>query len=312
MELGEATALADKLATRAIFKLHSLPLYEHGKRARLWWKGQGGSLSARKALEETRQHLAHFSVRDDVDKARGISLHLTISALTMDREKGRCPALAENRCSIYQSRPLTCRTVPLHYSRPLSTLPAYLDHFVSRPDYLCSTSAEAAVVLQGDMVDDPSLLQARQDAIAMAEGDRNWKNEIVALMSDPDQARAVGLPSYETVLRNSDAGGASLVSMIAPWRVAKRVGILTPGQFDDVCLSQSRLLRTEIARCLDPGLLSSFQDMLAEYDVEAANSRKSLFSYISGFRADDPRGPRAGHRDIHPLLLNNKSIVDKA
>lgn len=287
MELGEATALADKFVTRVIFKLHSLPLYEHGKRARLWWKGQGGGLSVRKALDEARQHLAHFSVRDDVDKARGRSLHLTISALTMDREKGRCPALANNCCSVYQSRPLTCRTVPLHYSRPPSTLPTYLDHFVSTPGYHCRISAEAAVVLKGGMVDHPSLQQARQDAVAMAEADRDWKKEVVALMSNPDQARAVGLPSYETVLRNSDAGGASLVSMIAAWRVAKRVGMLSSGQFDEVCRSQSRLLRTEIACCADPDLSAGFQDMLAEYDIEAANARQSLLSTISRFGNGD-------------------------
>ena len=288
MELGEATALADQFVTRVIFKLHSLPLYEHGKRARLWWKDQGGGLSVREALEEARRHLAHFSVRDDVDKARGRSLHLTISALTMDREEGRCPALADNRCSIYLSRPLTCRTVPFHYSRPPSTLPAYLDQFASRPGYRCDTGAEAAVALQGGMVEHPLLLRARQDAIAMAEADRDWKAAIVALMSDPDQARAVGLPSYETVLRNSDAGGASLVSMIAPWRVARRVGILSPSQFDEICRRQSRLLSAEIARCTDPNLSAGFQDMLAQYDIEAANSRQTLLSHIARLRGHDP------------------------
>jgi Fe-S-cluster containining protein len=286
MELGEAAALAGTLVTRAIFKLHSLPLYEHGQGALLWWRSQGSRLPVRKALEEARRHLAHFSVRDDADKARGRSLHLTISALTMDREKGRCPALADNRCSIHPSRPLTCRTVPLHYSRPASTLPAYLDQFVSTPGYQCGTTGEAAAVLQGGVVSHPSLLQARQDAIAMAEADRGWKGEIVALMSSAEGARAAGLPSYETVLRNSDAGGASSVSMIAPWRVAKRIGALSAAQFEDVCRSQSRLLRAEIAR--RPERSDGFRDMLAEYDAEAANSRRSPMRHIARLWAKRP------------------------
>ena len=51
MELGEATALADKFITRLIFKLHTLPLDTKRGRAMAWWKRSGSALPVKEALE---------------------------------------------------------------------------------------------------------------------------------------------------------------------------------------------------------------------------------------------------------------------
>lgn len=282
MELSEATRLADTFITRAVFKLHSLPLRNHGQQVVAWGKTHGSHLPARQALEEMSAHLDRFAVWSEVDRAHGRSLHLTISALSVQAEAGRCPKLIEDRCGIYEARPLTCRTVPLHYSRPLSTLGAYLDGFVAMPDYRCAIGPEAPVVLRGETVADSKVAQARWEAAALAEADRAWKQEIGIRMRRPD-AWVAGLPSYETVLAHHDAGAASSVSMLVVWRIARTLGLLTPAQFDDLCRRQSALLRAEITRVSNPAN-GELHAMLAEYDQEAAAARRAVLDPLVAAR----------------------------
>ena len=90
--------------------------------------------------------MANFSVRDEIDRGRKRSQHLTISAVSVHIEKEKCPALEADKCSIYGIRPLTCRTVPFHYSRPNSVLANYLDNFANTPGHLCKTTPDAPLV----------------------------------------------------------------------------------------------------------------------------------------------------------------------
>ena len=118
MELSEATALAGTFVTSILFKAHSVPIDARSDAARTWWRTQASRIPIGPALEERRRHLSQFASRKRTDKAGGRHVFLTMSAIVEDDGSGRCPALAaDNLCSIYESRPLTCRTVPLHYSR---------------------------------------------------------------------------------------------------------------------------------------------------------------------------------------------------
>jgi Fe-S-cluster containining protein len=281
MELGEATALAGRFITRAIFKVHRLPLHEHSQRAVMWWKNQNSNISVGKSLRERRKHLRLFSVHDGVDEAKQLSLHLTVSALTVDLDKGRCPALFGTLCSIYTSRPLTCRTVPMHYSRPSSDLGSYLARFVATADYLCNTSPDAPAVLEGDIICDMRIQEARRRAFELVEAERGWKRRLVVLMEDPVSARSAGLPTLANVLHNSEPGSATSVSMIAAWRAAKNLGTLSSRDFAEVCVKQRRLLRSAIARTQDRRSMLVLQGMLSEYESELANIARSLLGRIS-------------------------------
>ncbi|MFN3838598.1 MAG: YkgJ family cysteine cluster protein [Brevundimonas sp.] len=241
MEIGEAAALADQFSLSLVFKVHSLPLNERTSWARQWRLGLGTSLGVRAALEEQRRNLKPFAALRLLDRDQGRQMFVTLSALVDDDGRGRCPAVSDGRCSIYARRPLTCRSVPLHYSRAPSTLASYLDGFTSTPSYRCETTV-APPVLSGDLVLCDAVRSARDEAFRQADRDKAWKTAVTGLMGDPLTARDAGLPTLSDVMTNSDRGYATSVPMLAAWRVALANRMMTRAAFDDVCRRQIALL----------------------------------------------------------------------
>jgi Fe-S-cluster containining protein len=272
MELTEATSLADAFITQIFFKMHSLPLYPQSRRAAQWSLRQRSSLPPAEALEEERNQLNNFAVCEKIDKSKGRSLHLTISALTIDREKGTCPALVDNLCSIYQSRPYSCRTVPMHYSRPASVLGGYLESFASSPQYRCDVSAGAPVVFDGRQITDASAEAARTEALALVRSEMRWKTAVAALMDDRRMALAAGLPTFDEVLRHSDAGNATLAPMLAAWRVARDIGVMSPETFRSVCQNQMALIKAELDRGPALDVASRLFGLLSDYEREVTGA----------------------------------------
>ncbi|HWE45712.1 MAG TPA: YkgJ family cysteine cluster protein [Caulobacteraceae bacterium] len=268
MELGEATSLASAFVTQLLFKVHSLPLYGRSRRTAQWSALQRSRLPPAEALDEEREHLRNFAARERIDKSKGRSLHLTITALTIDREQGRCPALADRQCSIYPSRPYSCRTVPMHYSRPASVLGGYLESFVGTPEYKCDVSPGAPVVFDGRSIADASVAEARSEALAMVRSEMRWKTAVAALMDDGRDALAAGLPTFDEVLRQSDAGYATVAPMLAAWRIGRDIGVLSPAAFRSVCRDQAALIKAELDR--GPGLdaAANLVGLLFDYEQE--------------------------------------------
>ena len=246
MELGEAAALADKFMISVMFKVHSLPLSDRSGWARQWWRNQDTRLPLRLSLDERRRRLSHFAAQRQVDRPRDRQVFLDISAIVNDDGQGQCPALADGICSIYDARPLTCRTVPMHYSREPSTLQGYLDSFTSTPDYRCDTTVSAPAILDGNRVVDPQIQADREQALLQAGKDRRWKARIVEMMEDDFKAASVELPTYATVINNSDSGHATLLPMLVAWRVAVMDGLISPEVFRDICENQVRLFEDAI------------------------------------------------------------------
>jgi Fe-S-cluster containining protein len=275
MALSEATALADRFITSAIFKIHSLPINERSESAVQWWQSQGSRIPMRPALEESRRHLSQFASRKRAENRRERQVFLTISAIVNDDGRGRCPALRGNLCGVYEIRPLTCRTVPMHYSRPPSMLGSYLDNFTNTPEYLCDTSQAAPAVLDRNTIISPTIRQYREDAINLAKAERAWKEQLVVLMDDPERAKAAELPTYDAILENTDNGYATLLPMIVPWRVARNQGILSSEALEDICRKQVSLIKTEIERSPEDHLLSDLRDTLAVYEFELSKARSS-------------------------------------
>jgi len=270
MELGEATRLSGRFITRLIFKRHSLPLHANSRRAAHWRRGRESRRPIAEALDEARAHLVRFSVLDEVDRGRGRSTHLTVSALTVDAGTGRCPALVDDRCSVYEARPLTCRTVPLHYSRPASSLGDYLHAFVRTPGYRCDTTTDAPVLLDGDAILDIAVQSARDTAMTLVETDGPWRRRLVELMRRPDTAFAAGLPTLDVVARNAEAGSATLVSMLIAWRVGRDLGLIKAADFERICREQVALLQTQLQHPPSPPAAAEFRDMLLDYELEQA------------------------------------------
>lgn len=266
MELSEATALADKFLTSLCLSVWILPLSP---------AVAGAGANEAGDMEDYRRQLGFFAVREEIDRLRGRSLHLTISARTIDREPGKCPALADKSCGIYDVRPLSCRAVPLHFSQPDATLGRVLDDFVKIPGHLCDTSAEAPVVFDGRRVTDPAMGQAREDALKLANSDRPWKQAIVSLMDDPAAARAAGLPTYPALLRGADAGLRATAVMLVAWRVARDVGIISPQLFIELCEKQICLFKSEIERAANLKAAVGLTRLMSDYELACAEARRN-------------------------------------
>lgn len=242
MEIGEAAGLADQFSLSLIFKVHSLPISERSPWARRWRDTLGTRLGVRQALDEQRRQLKAFAAVRRTDRTRDRQMFITLSALVDDDGLGRCPALSNAQCGIYARRPLTCRTVPLHYSRALSTLAAYLDDFTSTPGYQCDTTTSSPLLSDQQILSEP-LRAWREQAVRLATDDRGWKAALADIMAAPETARAAGLPTLDDVIANSDRGYASCVPMLAAWRVAENRGLMTQSAFDEVCRGQIAVLQ---------------------------------------------------------------------
>jgi len=267
MELGEAAGLADTFILSLLFKVHSLPVSARSDWAGQWWHGRNSRIPLRPALDEAERHLRLFASRS-LDRRRDRQLFLEISAIVDDDGQGRCPALADGLCTIHSARPLTCRTVPLHYSRAPSTLEHALDQFTATPGYRCDTGVTASSILDGNKVTDPEIAADRDRAIALARQDRRWKERLVAIMSDPAQAAAAGVPSHEAVLSNSDNGYATMLPMIVAWRVAANADLLSRDLLIEVCRKQGALIRVRMTQSPPGSVSRELLDSLALYERE--------------------------------------------
>jgi Fe-S-cluster containining protein len=265
MELSEATQLSSVFITSLVFKVHSLPLSVRTARAAQWWQEQGSRIPLRAAFEEKRRHLARFASRRRSDRRNEREIYLTISAIVDDYGNGQCPALAGSQCGIYDQRPLTCRTVPLHYSRQPSVLHSYIDQFTATTGYKCDVVG-GPVILNGSSIVASSLRDARDRAVKTAKADRGWKQHLLSLMDDPQAAGRVGLPTYESVLDNTNNGYATLVPMMVAWRVAEQRGILSSSELASICAEQAALIKAEISRARSPDYL---HELLPLYEVKS-------------------------------------------
>ncbi|MFT2536318.1 hypothetical protein ACMWQD_28485, partial [Escherichia coli] len=75
------------------------------------------------AFFERKRLLRDFAARMQPVKAMrdgkrvDYTRYIVLSALADDVRAGQCSALADGKCIIHARRPLSCRSVPLHYSR---------------------------------------------------------------------------------------------------------------------------------------------------------------------------------------------------
>lgn len=263
--MSEAAALADTFVFRLMFRLYWLPVHESRSRA-----ARDCGANTADTFFERKRLLNAFAARKYPLKLRrdgkavAYTKYLVISALALDTIGGACSALLDNKCGVHDRRPLSCRSVPFHYSRTEASGAADLTAFVATKGYECDTSDAAPIVWDSGRVIDADIAAARSQALAVAQQDRRWSDAIVRRMNAKSSASS-SLPSVDEVEANARLG-AMTTSMQVAWRIAADAGLIAPGECDRLVAAQLDAIGGELAR---PGCSQEARrtlgDMQAEY-----------------------------------------------
>jgi Fe-S-cluster containining protein len=260
VELSEAAALADVFVFRLLFRLYWLPRQASDYAALQQTEGHTAAFYEKKRL------LSAFAARKFPvrlrrgDKPVDYTKYLVISALALDASSGSCAALIDNRCSIYHRRPLSCRSVPFHYSRAEALAETDLSAFVEATHYGCDTGQSAPAVLEGGRIVAPDILSARREAVAAAERDRRWGEAIAKRMNSSSS-----LPSLRDLEANASVG-AMTTSMRVAWQIAADARLMDSSECDRLIELQLGSIDREIdVRRCSPDALQTLSQMRSEY-----------------------------------------------
>jgi Fe-S-cluster containining protein len=269
VELSEAAPLADTLVFRLMFRLYWLP-----ERLGDYLALDDRAANASQIFHEKKRLLGAFAARKyPVKLSRGgkrvhYAKYLMISALALDTDTGECSALENGQCGVYGRRPLSCRSAPLHYSRPASLAASDLKAFVETAGYRCDSSDAAPVMLERGKIVAREIEVARAEAIAVSERDRAWSRAIVRRMDGSSLTRAT-LPSLAEVEASAEFGAVT-TSMRAAWRIAVEIGVITARDCDDLLELQLLAIDRELAR---PASSQEARQTLFEMQAEYRNER---------------------------------------
>ena len=262
VELAEAGALADMFVFRLMFRLYLLPRNYAG------YLASGRTADSSDGFHESKRLPNAFAVRKSTTKrvhaGKPVEYtnYLTISALTLDAGLGVCSALNFGRCGIYDRRPLACRTVPFHYSRPEASAERDLAEFAARPGYLCDTSAGAPVVLEGGRIVDAEWRSVRGSALDYADQGRSWRDAILrAMKSNPGNKP---LPSLAEIEANA-AYGVTTTSMRVAWEIAVHAGLMSGEECERLVTAQAETIDRALTVT---GCVQATRDTLLEMRAE--------------------------------------------
>lgn len=273
LELSEAASLSDIFVFRLMFRLYWLPSQVSDYR-----RGGDDQPKSSTVFFEKKRLLNTFAARKYGVKAVrdgkpvAYTKYLLVSALALDTIEGKCSALSDKKCAIYERRPLSCRSVPLHYSRAGANAEADLEAFVGTSGYRCDTSEAAPIILENGRIVDPQISAARSAAMALAAFDRPWSEAIVRRMNGPASSEH-SLPTLEEV--EASAGlGAVTVSMRAAWQVAADNGLINSDEFGGLIALQLRTIRRDLmsGRC-SKDAIETLTQMEEEYSGQGNGNR---------------------------------------
>lgn len=254
MLLSEAAALADVFVFRLMFRVYEVPRTLAG--------GAAG------ASHESKRLLAAFAARSRVVKrrhgARAVEhrRYLLISALTLDTRTGACAALGGGLCRIYERRPLSCRTLPFHYSRAEALAERDLEAFVATEGRACDTGSGAPVVLAEGRIVDSGSRRTREMAVQLRATERRWQESILRRLKT---GFGESLPSLEEIEANAGLG-ATTTSMRVAWQIAAEAGLIGADRCRALVAAQSAVIDRELAgREAGPEARETLAEMRVEY-----------------------------------------------
>jgi Fe-S-cluster containining protein len=261
--LSEAAPLSDQFVFRLTFRLYRFAK-NVSDRASL-----GPNYASKNAFLEQRRHVELFASRKNSVKTKSsgrsvdCNQYLVTSALPLDIPPGICAALHDGRCGIYERRPLSCRTVPAHYSRAEALAERDFDEFTQRPGYRCDTDQSSEIILDDGRIVKRDIVDARARAVDLAISDQAWNAAILERMTSNTEEQA-SLPSLKEIQDNA-LYGAMTTSMRVAWQIARDSDLLDTTSYLKVLHNQLRLIEREIvmARASRDDL-----DTLAKMQVE--------------------------------------------
>lgn len=266
VELGEAAGLADQFVFRLMFRLYRWPRHvaDYSPAGVPRAQAHAQFFETKRLLGTFAAHSYSTKLRTAEGKANEQLCFMTVSALTLDGGTGACSALSDARCSIYERRPLACRSVPLHYSRGEAFAQRELDVFLAAPGYACDSGPAAPLLLAAGRIADPALLAARSAAVAQAAADQPWKAAIVKAMKAGDP----NLPSLRDVEANAQRG-AMTTSMRAAWQIANAAGLLDAVGLRGLITAQAAVIERQLTQ---PALTTAARQALIEMRSEYAQA----------------------------------------
>ena len=232
--MSEAAGLADVFQFHLMFRLYRLP----DKLSDYLATGERGPNAAADYFGRKRM-LSTFAARKYPmkltrdGKAVAYTRYLMLSAIAEDIGSGACSALRGSLCGIRERRPLSCRSAPLHYSRPEVTAERDLAAFAATPGFRCDTSEKAPVVLRDGRVVDEEMAAARTAAVEIARRDRRWSAAIVDRLGKE-------LPSLDEIEANTSVA-ATTVPMTVAWTIARDAGLISRAECDRLAALQRRV-----------------------------------------------------------------------
>lgn len=235
VEMGEAATLADVFVWQMLFRLYSLPrnLADYLQPGMQREQASAEFFESKRLLGQFAAYSWNGKVRQG-GRFEERTFTLAISALALDPGGGACGALGpDGHCGIYERRPFSCRSVPLHYSRGGAFAVEHYDKFLTLPGHACDSSANAPVLVDAGKIADPAILAARAEALAQAEADRRWKAVLVKAMKTGRH----GLPTLRQVEENA-ARGALTTSMRFGWQIAVEAGLLCASEYGALLAKQ--------------------------------------------------------------------------
>ena len=178
--MSEAGPLSDVFVFRLMFRLYWLPrrLADYRERGESSATAEAAFYQKKRLLSAFAAHKGSARVRRNGQAVEHVK-YLMISALAIESSPGACSALDGNRCGIHDRRPLSCRSVPFHYSRVEALAENDLKAFVQTPGYRCDTGVAAPIVLDAGRIVDVETLDVRAKALALAQHDRPWGDAIM-------------------------------------------------------------------------------------------------------------------------------------
>jgi Fe-S-cluster containining protein len=243
VQLSEAAGLADVFVFRLMFRVYEVPRTLAGHLESGPAGAPAGAFHESKRLLRTFAVRRHHLKRRRGGKAAKRTRYLLVSALAVDSGAGACAELGAGGCGIYGRRPLACRTLPFHYSRPEASAERDLEAFVARPGHGCDTGAAAPVVLAEGRIVDPEAVRMREAALRMRDEDSLWHEAILARLKTGFGA---SLPSLGEIDANA-ALGATTTSMRVAWQIAAEAGLIAADECRALVAAQAELVDRALA-----------------------------------------------------------------
>ena len=263
IELGEAAALADVFVFRLMFRIYWLP-----KQLKDFLVTDPQGPNASEKFYSRKRLLSVFAARERsvgtrrTGKLVEYSKYLTISAITLETKADVCSALNDTQSGIYDRRPLSCQSVPFHYSRTEASPEEDLAAFVTTPGYRCDTGEGAPIVLEGGRIVAADFKAAREAAMIVARKDKPWAEAITRRLKAPSPCYP-GFPTLDEVEANASFA-ATTVSMRVAWQIATDAGMLSQVECNRLVELQLR----KISEQLKNGCSAETRETLAEMQVE--------------------------------------------